>query len=211
MPKVVDHEERRRAIAEAVFRVVGDRGMEGASLREVAAEAGLSMGSVQHYFGSKDKMLLFALRHMQERAGLRFTSQLARLPNPTTRDYLRTILRVLLPTDKQGRQEAMVNIAFFSVANSKKQYRSTLKNGYSQLLALTQQQLTVARVNGELSRAVDVERESAALFFATQGLIGPVLIGVLSGDRAMAVLDYQLDRLFVPATTRTQAPLQGPA
>ncbi|WP_233157170.1 MULTISPECIES: TetR family transcriptional regulator [Amycolatopsis] len=39
------------------------------SLREVAAEAGVSMGRVQHYFASKDDMLGFALELANERAG----------------------------------------------------------------------------------------------------------------------------------------------
>ncbi len=203
VPKVVDQEARRRDIAEAVFRVIGDSGMEGASLRDVADEAGVSMGTIQHYFGSKDKMLLFALGHLQQRAGLRFAAHLTRLPNPTTRHHLRAILRVLLPTDKQSRQEATVNIAFFSVANSNRRYREILRDGYSQLLALVQRQLVVAEKDGELGPGTDTERESANLFYATQGLIGPVLLGILSGDQALAILDHQLDRLFLPAFAST--------
>jgi TetR/AcrR family transcriptional regulator, transcriptional repressor of bet genes len=48
MPKQVDHEERRQEIAAAVVRLVTTRGIETASLRTVASEAGVSMGAVQH-------------------------------------------------------------------------------------------------------------------------------------------------------------------
>jgi AcrR family transcriptional regulator len=47
--------------------VIGSRGLEAVSLRDVAAQAGVSMGAVQHYFASKDQMLLFALSHMRDR------------------------------------------------------------------------------------------------------------------------------------------------
>lgn len=201
MPKVVDHEVRKRQIAEAVFAVIGSRGMAGVSLRDVAQEAGVSMGSVQHYFGTKDEMLLFALGYMRERAGLRFTSELAELKNPSTRDYLRTVLRVLLPTTEAGCQEATVNVAFFSVAPAIPQYRRILADGYSQLSALVRQILTSADADGDLAAGVDVKTEAAALFYATQGLIGPVLIGVMSCDQALAILDHQLDRLFAPRAT----------
>ena len=204
MPKVVDHEVRKRQIAEAVFSLIGSRGMAGVSLRDVALEAGVSMGSVQHYFGTKDEMLLFALSHMQEHAGLRFASQLARLQNPSTREYLHAVLSVLLPTTKQSRQEATVNIAFFSVAPSSRQYRRMLSSGYSQLSAIVRQVLVTAEAHGELVAGIDVDNESAALFYATQGLIGPVLIGVMSSEQALAIIDHRLDRLFAPTVTGPQ-------
>jgi AcrR family transcriptional regulator len=40
--------------------------MEAVSLRQVAAEAGVSMGMVQHYFADKEEMVLFALSSMTE-------------------------------------------------------------------------------------------------------------------------------------------------
>ena len=198
MPKIVDHEQRRRDIAEAVFRVIGIRGMEGVSLRDVATEAGVSMGSVQHYFNTKEEMLRFALGYMRERAGERFAAELGKLKNPSNRDYLRAILRTLLPTNSQSRQEATVNIAFFSVSNGNREFRRVLSDGYSRLLAACRQQLANAERNGELRSGIDVDAEAAALFFATQGLIGPVLIGSISVTRALAILDHQLERIFVP-------------
>jgi len=67
MPKQVDHEARRQRIADAVCRLAARRGLEGVSLRHVAVEAGVSMGQIQHYFTTKDEMLLFALRTMSDR------------------------------------------------------------------------------------------------------------------------------------------------
>lgn len=43
MPKQIDHEKRRKQIAEATWRVILERGMEGASARNIAKEAGLSL------------------------------------------------------------------------------------------------------------------------------------------------------------------------
>jgi AcrR family transcriptional regulator len=63
MPRHADHGERRGHIVEALLRVAGERGLEAATLREVAREAGVSMGAVQHYFASTDEMLGYALEH----------------------------------------------------------------------------------------------------------------------------------------------------
>lgn len=203
LPKVVDHQVRRRAIAEAVFTVIGSRGMAGVSLREVALEAGVSMGSVQHYFATKDEMLLFALSHMRERAGARFAADLAKLDSPSRRDYLQTVLGILLPTTQEGRQEAIVNAAFFSVAPGSDQYRPILANGYSDLAAIVRQVLVAADADNELAAGIDVDKEAAALFYATEGLIGPVLIGIMSATQALAILDHQLDRIFTSAKMKS--------
>lgn len=62
MPKIVNHEERRAAIAAAVLRVIARDGVRGADIRTVAAEAGWSTGVIAHYFGDKQNLLLGALR-----------------------------------------------------------------------------------------------------------------------------------------------------
>ena len=64
VPKRVNPDERREAIAEAVYQVIGDRGWDAVTLRDVASTAGVSMGQVQHYFSTKTEMLLFALTQL---------------------------------------------------------------------------------------------------------------------------------------------------
>ena len=61
MPKLVDHDQRRREIAAALTRLIVRVGVEGASVRAVAAEAGWSMGAVRYYFGTQEELLRFAV------------------------------------------------------------------------------------------------------------------------------------------------------
>ncbi|MDP8952326.1 MAG: TetR family transcriptional regulator, partial [Actinomycetota bacterium] len=67
MPKVVDSDARRTQIAEAVWRVILRGGLERASVRNVAREAGLSMGSLRHYFGTQAELPAFAMQLVTER------------------------------------------------------------------------------------------------------------------------------------------------
>ncbi|MGB3635817.1 MAG: TetR family transcriptional regulator, partial [Rubrobacteraceae bacterium] len=67
MPKIVDHEERRRELAEAVWRVILRDGVEGVSVRNVAAEAGWSTGALRHYVGTKEDLLASATQLLDER------------------------------------------------------------------------------------------------------------------------------------------------
>jgi TetR/AcrR family transcriptional repressor of bet genes len=196
VPRRVDHEARRRAIADAVFEVIGSRGLEAVSLRDVAAQARVSMGAVQHYFASKDQMLLFAMDHMRDRALARMQGELAAISEPNARETVRAAVRVMLPIGEQGRQEAIVAGAFYTFATVHSGYADLLREGYQRLLAVSRQTLRAAAEAGEIADGIDTDRESAMLFFFVQGLIGPMLIGIYSTADALALLDHQLDRIF---------------
>jgi Bacterial regulatory proteins, tetR family len=43
MPKKIDHEERREELVRAVWRVIVDRGVDEATMREIARESGYSV------------------------------------------------------------------------------------------------------------------------------------------------------------------------
>ncbi|MET0434632.1 MAG: helix-turn-helix domain-containing protein, partial [Cellulomonas sp.] len=44
----------RARIRDAALRLFADRGIEGVSVRDIAAAAGVSAGLIRHHFGSKD-------------------------------------------------------------------------------------------------------------------------------------------------------------
>ena len=64
MPKIVDHDAQRETFARAAMRLMARHGLEGVTMRAVAAEAGLSYGSLFHYFDSKDALLLHAVDYL---------------------------------------------------------------------------------------------------------------------------------------------------
>jgi AcrR family transcriptional regulator len=64
MPRTADHELRRAQIAAAVHHLIAHGGFEAATMAAAAREAGFSVGLVQHYFKSKDDLLLFAYERM---------------------------------------------------------------------------------------------------------------------------------------------------
>ncbi|CAM5734746.1 TetR family transcriptional regulator OS=Streptomyces alboniger OX=132473 GN=CP975_10770 PE=4 SV=1 [Streptomyces alboniger] len=75
MPRHVDHAERRTEIAEALVRVAGRRGLHAVGMRDVAAEAGVSLRLVQYYFETKEKLLLYGLQRLAERFGERVAAR----------------------------------------------------------------------------------------------------------------------------------------
>jgi AcrR family transcriptional regulator len=107
VPKLVDHEERRREIARAAWRVMTRDGMTAASVRTVAAEAGLSTGALRHYFADQAGLLLFAAEHTVERVGERMADQLADRDRPPV-EVVQGVLEQLLPLDEERWTEVAV-------------------------------------------------------------------------------------------------------
>ena len=109
MPKLVDHDARRRELAQALWRVVVHKGIDHVSVRSVAAEAGWSPGALRHYFDSQDQLLEFAMDLVAERVRQRA----AALPQGGGwRDQVLNVLEQFLPTDAERRAETAIWFAF---------------------------------------------------------------------------------------------------
>ena len=121
VPKIVDAEARRQDVVEAVLRIIAVDGLERASLREVADEAGLAVGSVRHYFAGSDELLLYSFTTVVKRIVGRLEAALpavhARTPNsPAHRAAVLTLLSEFLPLDEQRAMDACAWAAFRNAA-----------------------------------------------------------------------------------------------
>src|SRR4051794_41696567 len=77
MPKRVDHDERRRQLTEAMLRIASTRGLQAVSMREVAAEAAVSLRVVQYYFTDKQTLLNSGLTELAARLDRRVKGRAA--------------------------------------------------------------------------------------------------------------------------------------
>ncbi|MEV0651070.1 TetR family transcriptional regulator C-terminal domain-containing protein [Phytomonospora sp. NPDC050363] len=204
MPKRVDHEARRQKIAEALWRIAGTRGLDKASLREVAHEAGISLGQLQHYFAGRDEMLVFASNHISELADRQIRARLAAaFPDrpPTPYEMLRVCLRGMLPLDDNTRTGILVQIAYFSRAVRDARMREPARKGIPPLLAWFAELLRAGVERGEIAADRDLDAEAMLLLALADGLTTYVMLEVHEAERAAELIDYQLGRLFegVPA------------
>jgi TetR/AcrR family transcriptional regulator, regulator of cefoperazone and chloramphenicol sensitivity len=67
MDRPVDDLTARARIRDAAIKLFGERGIEGASIRDIAAEAGVSSGLVRHHFGSKEALREACDQYARER------------------------------------------------------------------------------------------------------------------------------------------------
>jgi TetR/AcrR family transcriptional repressor of bet genes len=195
MPKQVDQHARRTRIAEAVFRLAASQGLEAVSLRHVAAEAGVSMGQVQHYFSTKDELLLFAFRVVSERAEQRFAAAAGAVPEGAGPGALvRALLGELLGDVSLA--EAPVTVAFLARAVVHPDLAATIRAGAPAMVDFLAREIRTAQAAGSAPAGLDPVREAATLIALVDGLTTQLLIGQLDQTTAVATLDYQLDRIF---------------
>lgn len=115
MPKVIDHDQRRRDIIEVTRGLIIQGGIEAATMREIAAEAGFANGALKHYFPGKDDIIQgtyeLSLAQMSEvvRVGVEGKRGLA---------ALRGMSEASLPLDTDRITAARVLLSFWERAAS---------------------------------------------------------------------------------------------
>jgi AcrR family transcriptional regulator len=165
MPKQIDHESRRKQIAEATWRVILDKGMTGASVRNIAEEAGVSLGALRHYFTTQDELLVYAMRMVKEQATVRIEK--IAMSNLSPKEKVLHILLEMVPTNKETMAEMEVWFAFSFHARHKQELFSELKfeilNAVKTLIQL------MDRVD-LLKKNLDLEFECERLYALVDGL-----------------------------------------
>ncbi|XAS66303.1 TetR family transcriptional regulator C-terminal domain-containing protein [Micrococcaceae bacterium Sec5.7] len=125
MPKIVDPVARRQEVVEAVFRIIAADGLERASLREVADEAGLAVGSVRHYFAGSEELLVYSFAAVVDRVTGRLVAAREAMSglapgSPEHYEAVLTLLGEFLPLDEERAVEACAWMAFKNAARIKR-------------------------------------------------------------------------------------------
>lgn len=193
MPKQVDHRARRAQIASALVRVASRDGLEGISLRQVAAEAEVSAGMVQHYFRTKDEMMRFALAVVRERSQVRVEAAMAALgADPPAREVVRALLVGVLPLDEESRAYGRVGLAFLAYTAVRPAAAENVRADTRQLVGY------LAELIRGADRPVDPAAAAAGLLAAVEGLGVYLLGGHYTPQTALAAVDTHLDMIFGP-------------
>ena len=106
-----EHDQRRADIVTATLRVISRNGLEAVNIRDVAAEAGVSAGRVQHYFGTKNAMLKAAFERISSAGTERIQARIA-ASGGTPPEVLRLIAAELIPIDDEHREALRIGFAF---------------------------------------------------------------------------------------------------
>jgi AcrR family transcriptional regulator len=205
VPIRVDHAERQTRLAAAVWRIVLRDGVRGASVRRVAREAGLSMGSVRYFFSTQDQLLQFAMREVIKRASARIDAggeeRAAALRDGRPVDAVLSVVAEVLPLDDERLTEARVWAAFAgqTADPGMAAIRREADDGVGQIC---HDGLTALAEGGRIDPSRDLEIETERLWSLLDGLTMHILLDParMPADRVETLLRTHLGDLRTPRT-----------
>lgn len=206
MPKFVDPAQRRELIADALFSIVVDQGFAKVSLRAIAEETGLAIGSIRHYFTTAEGVVRFALATLVDRIGARLERRLESLlprlesgvlDGDESKEATVDLLAELLPLDEVRRRESIVWLAFEEAARTDPALADVFETsvrGSRQLMARTVE--TMSR-RGVLRADLELDLEVDLLASLVDGLTlrSTLHPAVLTPERAREILSAHLEGL----------------
>ncbi len=108
MPRIVNHDQRRREICDVLLTIVAETGINSATIRNVAERSGWSTGVIVHYFRDRKDLLHGGLRRAAELLSEHNSRVLATLDGLQA---LEQLLEGSIPLD--SRRLALSRIFFF--------------------------------------------------------------------------------------------------
>jgi AcrR family transcriptional regulator len=172
MARTADHEARRRQVAEAVEHLVATEGFEAVTVARTAAAAGISVGLVQHYFPSKDDMLLHAFTQARNRTEQRVAADAQRADQAGARieHILLDALCELLPLDERRRRECRVELAFTGRAVDSPRLAQALGQSNAHVRAMLAEAVHNGKECGEVAPETDEPTAAARILATVDGL-----------------------------------------
>ncbi len=156
---------RRRSIVVAACEVFSRRGVESATMAEIASEAGLSPGALYRYFENKEQL---ANSCMSENAA-DLEDQWMRLPDETTdalrefQDLSRKTFGTLNDPEEQTHTLLMLEHIVMGVRQGDGEL-ADLQAGFAKTREGIRQRLALAKERGQLPKGLDPELVAGALF-----------------------------------------------
>jgi AcrR family transcriptional regulator len=167
MPKVVDHEQRRREIAEALLDIVAEKGTSAVTVRAAAERCGWSTGVLGYYFKNREQLLLGGLRRAAEIAGER-QRDISR--SMLGRQALEAILEEELPLDKRRLALTRIFVFFYAEAAVDPVVRAEIDGYLTKWRRQTELAVRAAQDLGDIDPSLDPVATAADLVALTDGL-----------------------------------------
>ena len=169
-----------------------DGGIEAASVRNIATEAGLSLGSLRHYFTTQDELLEYAMELVKTRCKDRIM-QVIKQPLPP-KQLAKEVLLELLPIDSETMAEMQVWFVFTLHFKYKHGENFQQTDGIREVV---QRLLVLLSDSDILKSGKDLNKETEKLYALVDGLAIHRFLdpGHFSGEYAAEILGEYVDDL----------------
>lgn len=165
-------EDRKQTIARATCRAIIELGLHRMNLRDIARALGTTTGPLQHYFRSKEELLLYTknllvdeLLNNAREAGNELHGG----------ERLRVVCEHLLPFTDSARMAWLVLTAFNGRAIGDERLTAMQISRYTKCRRFFEAEIAVAQEAGALNASIDPVLEAIALASFVDGLAVQVL------------------------------------
>ena len=167
MPKIVDHDSRRRAYVDSMWRVVSREGAGGISVRSVAAEAGVSPSNIVHYLPSRGEMLGEAVSRLVADASARAAElEDADLDLDSATD----LVMVAIPHTRTRRRQSEVWLLLLAEQETNPDARRILSGLQGRVAEAVRRSMDRFAAAGLMAPTRDRDREAVRLHALIDGL-----------------------------------------
>lgn len=197
-------DERRMTIARATCCAIIERGLHRMNMRDIARVLGTTTGPLQHYFTSKEELLLFTKNLLIDEMLAQARQAADQLHG---RERLRVVCEQLLPYNESARMAWLVLTAFNGRAIGDRRLTAVQRLRYSRCREFFEQEITLAKDSGEVDASVDTALEAMALASFVDGLAVQLLFcGRAATKRAKEQLVVRyLERSFGPGPDKLRS------
>ena len=151
-PSRREADELRDFIARISAELIAEQGLEQATMREIAAKAGVSKGRIEHYFANKDELVDMALEWINQRY---IERQERRTAGKRGLAALHARLYCAFPITPESRQEWKVRLQFWSRAGVNPVMQKSLSKRWAGVRDAFRQDLEEAIELGEARPGLD--------------------------------------------------------
>ncbi|AKU15192.1 TetR/AcrR family transcriptional regulator [Luteipulveratus mongoliensis] len=195
MPKVVDSQERRRVVFDAVYDVIVEQGIAQVSLQRVASAADLAVGSVRHYFASQEVLLSEAATELIDRVSARLEQHRAQLDDGAEPlDVAKAMFAEMLPLNATTSREVTVWLEYNVAARTTPSLRPAARELHQGLRTLAR--IAVGATGPRPAAQFEVEVERLAALVDGLAMAATLYPRDLTRKGAKETLDRHLDQLW---------------
>jgi TetR/AcrR family transcriptional repressor of bet genes len=191
MPLVVDHEQRRAAIAEVVKTMIAETGIASVTVRAVAKNAGFSSTIVSHYFRDKQDLLISAFASILEESPVKVESLMKK--GASTLDCF----DALLPINARNLRDWQAWFGFWGIVTHDPLMAEERLAGLKETQTLFGQILTYGISRNEMPENVDISFHANRLQIFMNGLVSIVIMQpeAWTAKKQREALAWQLDMI----------------
>ncbi|MCI9597480.1 MAG: TetR family transcriptional regulator [Firmicutes bacterium] len=171
MPKIVDYEAQKHIIAEATRRLIRQGGLRKATVRNIAQEAGMSVGALRHCFPSQEDLIQYAMNLIVDQVTIRINDLAASIEQQQfTQDTAVNIFYQLASFDEEQKKEMEVWLSFCVEALYKPALKPLNDKMYDSIHAVVYQVLMFMKKSGLVRKEIDLDNEADMLHVLIDGL-----------------------------------------